>query len=326
MSGQSVDLRLGENTIDEDQLALLRQCVRDGDAAAWNEWRRANPAVKVWLQGVTLGEEGERPALRRIDLHGANLARAKLPGAILVGADLRGAVLVGAELQRAILVDADLRGARILEADLRGANLRGVDLRGARCAYSKVDGETLLLTERVDLASDFTGVPLDGMRIEPGLKQLLQYNVRRERWRHWYRRHRLLAPAAWLFWITCDYGRSTWRVLGVFALLAVLFALAYAAFPHSVVAVWAEGPGEPFGFGYALYFSIVTMTTLGFGDVYAAPNSALGQFLLSSQVVLGYVLLGVLVTRFAMLFTAGGPSASFYRERGGRKGAGRATR
>jgi hypothetical protein len=304
---------LGHNRVEEEQYALLKECVQAGDATAWNRWREENPDVKVWLQGVEFGPLSERPTLRQIDFRGANLARARLPGSILVGADLREAVLVGATLRKAILVNADLRGAHLLESDLRGANLRGSDLRGTQCGYSKVDGETLLLTQRVDRRTDFTGVPLESMRIEPGLKQLLEYNVRRRRWQQWSRHHRWLAPGAWCFWLMCDYGRSTWRVLMSFAVLAVAFALAYTLFPNSVVAVWADGPGQPLGFGYSLYFSIVTMTTLGFGDVYAAPESALGQFLLSLQVVLGYVLLGVLVTRFAMLFTAGGPSSSFYR-------------
>ena len=99
-----------------------------------------------------------------------------------------------------------------------------------------------------------------------------------------------------------------------FAVLAFLFAAAYALNPQSLVATWAEGQNHAIDFGYAVYFSIVTMTTLGFGDVYPAPQSALGQILLSVQVILGYMLLGALVTRFAVLFTAGGPSASFYRE------------
>jgi hypothetical protein len=51
---------------------------------------------------------------------------------------------------------------------------------------------------------------------------------------------------------------------------------------------------------------------LGFGDVYAAPDSALGQILLSSQMILGYILLGALITRFAVLFTADGPSEPFH--------------
>jgi len=68
----------------------------------------------------------------------------------------------------------------------------------------------------------------------------------------------------------------------------------------------------------SVYFSIVTMTTLGFGDMYASAHSLFrgiaGHILLALQVTLGYVLLGALVTRFAVLFTAGGPAGSFADE------------
>ena len=60
-----------------------------------------------------------------------------------------------------------------------------------------------------------------------------------------------------------------------------------------------------------VYFSIVTMTTLGFGDMYANKGSIAGHVILAVQVILGYVLLGALVTRFAVLFTAGGPAGRF---------------
>jgi len=53
------------------------------------------------------------------------------------------------------------------------------------------------------------------------------------------------------------------------------------------------------------------MTTLGFGDMYANCQSFWGHALLILQVLLGYVLLGALVTRFAVLFTAGGPAGRF---------------
>jgi hypothetical protein len=63
-----------------------------------------------------------------------------------------------------------------------------------------------------------------------------------------------------------------------------------------------------------IYFSVVTMTTLGFGDMHANPVSVWGHVLLTFQVILGYVLLGALVTRFAVLFTAGGPAGKFAEE------------
>jgi len=45
--------------------------------------------------------------------------------------------------------------------------------------------------------------------------------------------------------------------------------------------------------------------------MYARAQSICGHILLSLQVILGYVLLGALVTRFAVLFTAGGPAGEF---------------
>ncbi len=53
------------------------------------------------------------------------------------------------------------------------------------------------------------------------------------------------------------------------------------------------------------------MTTLGFGDMYANKGSIAGHVILAVQVILGYVLLGALITRFAVLFTAGGPAGRF---------------
>ena len=60
----------------------------------------------------------------------------------------------------------------------------------------------------------------------------------------------------------------------------------------------------------SIYFSIVTMTTLGFGDMYANANNywiaaLFGHLLLGLQVLLGYALLGALVKRFAVLLQSG---------------------
>lgn len=55
----------------------------------------------------------------------------------------------------------------------------------------------------------------------------------------------------------------------------------------------------------AFYFSVVTMTTLGFGDMYAEKGSMAGHILLMLQVLLGYVFLGALVTRFGVLLNSG---------------------
>ena len=46
----------------------------------------------------------------------------------------------------------------------------------------------------------------------------------------------------------------------------------------------------------AFYYSIVTFTTLGFGDVTPKPAEAYLQFLVTIEVILGYVMLGGLIS------------------------------
>ena len=69
--------------------------------------------------------------------------------------------------------------------------------------------------ESLDVLDIDLYAPLGPARVEPGLKQLLKYNIRRKRWRGWYKK------APWwkriptkVFWQMSDYGRSTGRVIG----------------------------------------------------------------------------------------------------------------
>jgi len=75
------------------------------------------------------------------------------------------------------------------------------------------------------------------------------------------------------------------------------------------------------GYGIADHFLDVTkMVPLGsgsqrdIGDMHANPSSMWGHILLTLQVLIGYALLGALITRLSILFTAGGPSADFLNE------------
>jgi hypothetical protein len=97
-----------------------------------------------------------------------------------------------------------------------------------------------------------------------------------------------------LFWVWgwLDYGRSLARV----AIFGFSIMIAYGI-------IFVNSPGvlnytnsantwlTPF------YFSVVTFTTLGFGDV--RPNSVTGEVLVSSEVIIGYVTLGLLLAVLA---------------------------
>ena len=105
-----------------------------------------------------------------------------------------------------------------------------------------------------------------------------------------------------------DYGRSLtlWALWSL--LIALSFSLLYMQGPswlpeglqgmmprfHQVT---GENVHEPLTFWKSFYFSIVTFTTLGFGDVVADNTSA--RILVTLEVIFGYVMLGGLISIFA---------------------------
>jgi hypothetical protein len=59
----------------------------------------------------------------------------------------------------------------------------------------------------------------------------------------------------------------------------------------------ANGHQAPHSLFTPYYFSIVTFTTLGFGDI--APKTTLGEIIVSTEVVIGYTMLGLLLSVLA---------------------------
>jgi len=202
--------------------------------------------------------------LQRVDLRTAQLA-----GARLREAQLSEAVLENCALREADMVDAEVSGASFRNADLREARFRG--LRG----YRTTDW----------VGADVRNVDFAGAWLVR--RHILDENFLAE-FRSQSPTHEKLYQ---LWWLTSDCGRSLYR-WGLFAFaVAVLYAILYS-FP-AVGIHYGDHPTllSP------LYFSIVTFTTLGYGDI--LPTSLWGQVLVITEVVLGYVGLGGLLSILA---------------------------
>ena len=321
---------------DLDQYDMLKKCSQKGDKGIkeWNQWREKEENrykdielegqdFSQWhLKGVFLNkgafvdEAGTKHNFTgEVHLNDAIFHSTKLQGAIFHNTRLQGARFAHAHLEKAIFQGAHLQGANFYKAELMGTNFK----------YVILDNATSFVEIKVDRETDFRCVGLEGARIDPGTKQLLEYNIRRMNWQEWYEEHKWLKWLVKPFWLISDYGLSTRRIIFTFFGLALVFANIYyywgrIAPPGIVDYLFVDRNGVPVEWWLVplrtLYFSIVTMTTLGFGDMYANAHSIFGHILLSFQVILGYVLLGALVTRFAVLFTAGGPAGKFADEKG----------
>jgi hypothetical protein len=306
----------------QEQYAILNQCSADKNMSKWNQWRKEDPAKEVLLEGASLWHA----YLKGANLEGANLQRANLQGANLEGAKLRNALLWEAKLQEANLREAHLQGAKLMRSHLQGAEFGGAELQCADFSRAIVDGYTLIWRCTVNHETKFEGVSLDAARIYPEIKQLLEYNIRRMNWEEWYKQHKILKWPVWLFWLMSDYGISSPRIIKVFFALAGAFAIIYylcgLIAPSGIVDyLFVDPNGVRVGCGMALlralHFSVVIMT-VGFTNMHANAHSFWAHILVGFQMILGFVLLGALVTRFAVLFTAGGPAGKFADDRGQR--------
>lgn len=236
------------------------------------------------LTGADLTEaRGARVSFAQARLGGALLDDVHLPDASFTGADLRGASLRGAEIERARMLEADLRDAdltrvdarraELLQCRLEGASFRDADLSSARLRHLR--GYRSADWVGTDLRNTHTAGASDLRRFAEDQNYLEEFYAR-SAW------HKALY-AVW--WATSDCGRSVVRWALWTVALAFGFGAVYAVLPIAYGA--HPTPLSPW------YFSVVTLTTLGFGDAY--PTTAAGQAVVMAEVTVGYVMLGGLL-------------------------------
>ena len=259
---------------DPDQCEMLKRCSDSKNITEWNQWRLKNPREEIFLEGANFS---------RYYLKGAYLCTDKniyyfgtktnLSGKVhLKEADFSLAHLENSFFHKALLQNATLKNAYLQNGVLWCADISGTSIENAR-----VNGSTSFWKCKVNRYSpnvtftDFSGVSISSLIIEPSKKQRLEYNIRRKNWEEWYKEHRILKWPVWWFWLLSDYGLRTWWIILWFFGLAFGFALVYWLLPSAVMV--NRTVGDIRGLWHALYFSVVTMTTLGFGDIAANPDS-----------------------------------------------------
>ncbi|OQY22045.1 MAG: hypothetical protein B6I37_07830 [Desulfobacteraceae bacterium 4572_35.2] len=287
--------------------------------------QNSQPDLTGDLRGAVLnGMDLRQVNLAGRDLSGAQLFQADLRGANFQDANLEGAEFSAANLEeanfnlnhasffqtnlkeacfsQASLIGANLHcvnlnHSRLREADLSHADLSESDLRYADISMAKVVKTTFRNADLRHLrlrmirgfkTADWIGVDIRDINFAGGYmvrQEIIDQNFIME-----FRCYSKLSSLIYYPWyITCDCGRSMFRwcccigfLLAVFSYFYTLVGIDYGPYTTAI---------SP------LYFSVVTLTTLGFGD--AVPKSLAGQILTMIEVSTGYIMLGGLLSIFS---------------------------
>lgn len=297
----------------------------------WNEWsKQKSKEIKsedekkiyfAYLEGVDFRKEKIiKTNLWDVEFENANLRSANLQNAILGKANLQNAILVFTNLQNANLGYAHLESADLNSAYLNNAELTEIYIDKKTDFTNTIFGSCILsLDKSCDEKKAIKA-------LSKGLVNNIQFfdtvfgrKVRDESWLNDWRNNveNLKNQSNWeyykmkflerVWYHSSDYGRDIVKWIKWSIILAVIFGLIFWSISNqftinSEIALNEEilsgtFSGKIFSVFKYMYYSIVTFTTLGFGDI--TPTTMLSMFFVMLEVVCGYIMLGGLISILA---------------------------
>ena len=223
-------------------------------------------------------------ALHYSDLSNCELTGSDFARSDILYADFSGAYLPDCDFRNTNLTLTSFSHSNLSSADLRGAWITDIDLVDSNLEFIKFNRRTMFHS-------------MDPSKVSGGSNPLfLSYARRRIFLRH-FKEHSLVNRVFYYIWLAIsDCGQSFTRWFAVSALLCIVFGIIYSRLSGDFSIANDRVP-TPFSF---YYYSVVTFTTLGFGDI--LPKTLRAEILVTLEVILGYIMLGGLISIFASKF------------------------
>lgn len=229
---------------------------------------------------------------------------------------------IGTNLKNTIFRKSDLTGSDIRKSKLQNADFRGAILTGItwhdslQMIWNKVGKHTIGFNFLILPSFVYKNTPgISNTKIstaEFANSEHLEKFIKDEQFIQEYyldaQQYQIMKYIVKIWGITSDYGRSLFRWFTLSFFLMIAFGLVYDDF---LCPIWLYDPLANFlstldpkieinsvdTWLSPYYFSIVTFTTLGFGDV--IPKNLAAQLWIVVEVIIGYIMLGGLISLFA---------------------------
>ena len=320
------------------QYEILKACSEKKDMTEWNLWRQKNNHTQICLDGADFSPyKNNQGVYTHWDLRGGVFRNALFRGANFNKVLCCRAYFIATQCQ-----GTDFRYANFCETKFLGAAVNS-DTRFTGC---KIDDSTDFSNTNLNslIIEPSKQAKLEQIIRRKGWKKWF-YTKERNAWNRfcmhqsWLEKEPplsrkvsiitvLLCPhikLLRLFWWISDYGYNTGRVLGLFFLSIALFASLYTIFPSMLALDKEPMPTTTMDilfqytgvlhdrgdFVQMFAFATSTMVTLGFSNINVAITETgphfWGMVTVTSNLMAGYFMLAVLVTRLAILFQTMGP-------------------
>ena len=286
---------------------------------------------KADLRGLELGGiDLSEAILTRADLSDSSLFDANLKNAELLGTNLSGCDLTSANLEGSDLTRSILSGARLWHANLENSNLIEANLSRSDLWNTKLYNIKLWRTNLSDAFSlskknfrssqkklaTYTRINEKGvLSAEESYRDLKRYFLSNGRYddASWAsfkektmeklllkKKGNLAYLPSLVMDILCGYGERPHRIIFSSFLVILIYAFLYKFFG---AIKFTEAPLYTISMGDYIYYSVITFTTVGYGDF--IPKEVLFyRSLAASEAFIGTFMIGLFIFTLARKFSA----------------------
>lgn len=223
-------------------------------------------------------------SLKHSDFSRTNFTASTFKNSDFLYSDFNSSVLYLCDFSSTNLTFTNFDNCNLEEADFRSSWLTSISLIRTDLGFIKFDNKT-----------DFYNI--DVQNVDGASNPIFLSFIRRKQYLKHFKNTNKANKIIYYIWLAIsDCGQSFFRWTFVSFCICILFGFIYSSIPEYFIITNNRIPTD-FTF---YYYSVVTFTTLGFGDI--VPKDILSEIIVTIEVIIGYIMLGGLISIFATKF------------------------